>query len=117
MRDIFLKRRIALSSNATNSKMRGAQKVGHRATRRFLGQTALVVGGTGGVLFAAGAVYFRSRNASPIQHTEFPEAAGKSFVVTGGTSGIGEEREDSEAGVRRDTCSSNKCHASRFRHP
>ena len=64
-------------------------KVGHRAMRRFIGQTALVVGGTGGALFAAGAVYFRSRNASPIQHTEFPEAAGKTFVVTGGTSGIG----------------------------
>jgi hypothetical protein len=73
-------------------KMRGdwaPAKVGHRAMRRFLGQTALVVGGTGGALFAAGAVYFRSRNASPIQHTEFPEAAGKTFVVTGGTSGIG----------------------------
>jgi hypothetical protein len=67
-------------------------KVGHRAMRRFLGQTALVVGGTGGALFAAGAVYFRSRNASPIQHTEFPEAAGKTFIVTGGTSGIGEKR-------------------------
>jgi hypothetical protein len=64
-------------------------RLGHTAMRRFLGRTALVVGGTGAALFAGGAVVFRSRNASPIQQTEFPEAEGKTFVVTGGTSGIG----------------------------
>ena len=44
---------------------------------------------TGCVLFAGGAAVFRSRNASPIQPSQMYELEGKTYVVTGGTSGIG----------------------------
>jgi hypothetical protein len=64
-------------------------RLGSQAIFRAVRRTALVIGGTGAVLFVGGAVVFRSRNASPIQQQKF-ELEGKTYVVTGGTSGIGE---------------------------
>jgi len=66
----------------------GLQRLGPAAVFRSVRQTAMVVGGTGAVAFVAGGLVFRARNASDIPHREF-NLDGRTYVVTGGTSGIG----------------------------
>lgn len=70
-----------------NSRMGGRMKLGPQPIYRGLKRTALALGATGLTLFAGGAVVFRKRNASPLQIEDL-KLEGKTYVVTGGTSGI-----------------------------